>query len=71
MDRRGQKDTNRVAHDAQEAYGKEKRTFTGDFKLKVTSEALAGEKTIQVIAAENDISASLVVLFQEKILERE
>lgn len=35
--------------------GRKKRTFTGDFKLKVASEALAGEKTIQAIAAENNI----------------
>lgn len=74
MDRSGQKDTNRVAHDAQDAYGgrmgRKKRTFTGDFKLKVASEALAGEKTIQVIAAENDISASLVGAWK-KILQQE
>jgi putative transposase len=50
--------------------GRKKRTFTGDFKLKVASEALAGEKTIQVIAAENDISASLVGAWK-KILQQE
>lgn len=40
--------------------GRKKRTYTGDFKLKVASEALAGEKTLQAIAAENNISVSLV-----------
>jgi len=50
--------------------GRKKRTFTGDFKLKVASEALAGEKTIQAIAAENDISVSLVGAWK-KILQQE
>jgi len=49
--------------------GRKKRTFTGDFKLKVASEALAGEKTIQAIAAENDISVSLVGAWK-KILQQ-
>ena len=50
--------------------GRQKRTYTGDFKLKVASEALAGEKTIQVIAAENDVSVSLVSTWK-KILQQE
>ena len=50
--------------------GRKKRTFTGDFKLRVASEALAGEKTIQSIAAENDISVSLVGAWK-KILQQE
>ncbi len=68
------KQPNRVAHDAHDAYGghmgRQKRTYTGDFKLKVASEALAGEKTIQVIAAENDVSVSLVSTWK-KILQQE
>ena len=50
--------------------GRKKRTFTGDFKLKVASEALAGEKTIQAIAAENNISVSLVSTWK-KTLQQE
>jgi len=50
--------------------GKKRRTFTGEFKLKVASEALAGERTIQAIAAENDITVSLVGSWK-KILQQE
>jgi transposase-like protein len=68
------KQPNRVAHDAHDAYGghmgRQKRTYTGDFKLKVASEALAGEKTVQVIAAENDVSVSLVSTWK-KVLQQE
>ena len=50
--------------------GRKKRTYTGAFKLKVASEALAEEKTIQAIAAENDVSASLVSTWK-KTLQQE
>jgi transposase len=50
--------------------GRKKRTFTSDFKLKVASEALAEEKTLQTIAAENNISVSLVSNWK-KILQQE
>jgi 1-acyl-sn-glycerol-3-phosphate acyltransferase len=49
---------------------RKKRTYTADFKLKVASEALSGERTIQEIAAENDISPSLVFNWK-KVLQEE
>ncbi|WP_320121144.1 hypothetical protein [uncultured Sphaerochaeta sp.] len=51
--------------------GRNKRTFTGDFKLKVAYEALAGEKTIQEIAASSTYSSAIIgyiIKMTEKVL---
>lgn len=50
--------------------GRKKRTFTGEFKLKVATEALAGGKTIQAIATEHGVTTSLVCTWK-KVLQKE
>ena len=47
-----------------------KNSYTADFKLKVASEALSGERTILEIAAENNISPSLESNWK-KVLQEE